>query len=120
MPMHGFIEPKKFLQSHSAFITSVSAADILGQCFVLGANGNHAEEQKQIYEYYYELAKLGGGTYEWCKFSLFCLIVATGNAISERGFSAMAAVHGKSRSELGLPLALTQKKWAPESLTNKS
>jgi hypothetical protein len=56
---------------------------------VLGANGNHAEEQ--IYECYYELAKLGGETCEWCKFSLFCLIVATGNAISERGLSAMAA-----------------------------
>ena len=104
IPLHGFIEPKKVLQSHGAFITSVSAADILGQCFVLDANGNHAEEQ--IYEYYYELAKLGGETYEWCKFSLFCLIVATGNAISERGFSAMAAVHGKSRSELGLPHVL--------------
>jgi hypothetical protein len=37
---------------------------------------------------------------------LFCLIVATGNAISERGFSAMAAVHGKSRSELAPPHVL--------------
>ena len=61
---------------------------------------------KKIYEFYYELAKMGGETLEWCKFSLFCLIIATVNAISERGFSAMAGVHGKSRSELGLPHVL--------------
>ena len=28
--------------------------------------------------------------------------MATGNAISERGFSAMSAAHTKSRSELGI------------------
>jgi hypothetical protein len=35
-------------------------------------------------------------------FSLFLLVFPTGNAISERGFSAMALAHdSKQRSELG-------------------
>jgi len=85
-------------------MSSPGVADVVGQCFVLDEKGNHDEEK--IYEFYYELAKMGGETLEWCKFSLFCLIIATGNAISERGFSAMAGVHGKSRSELGLPHVL--------------
>jgi hypothetical protein len=34
-------------------------------------------------------------------FSLFLLVFPTGNAISERGFSAMGAAHSKQRSELG-------------------
>ena len=74
------------------------------QCFTLDENGIHKEDV--IYELYYELMKLGGDTYEWCKFSLFCLTIATGNAISERGFSAMGAVHATFRSELGLPQVL--------------
>ena len=92
------------MQSHSVFLVSQNVTDLVLQCFTLDENGNHKEDA--IYEFYYELMKLGGGTCEWCKFSLFCLIIATGNAISERGFSAMSAVHAKSRSELGLPQVL--------------
>ena len=36
----------------------------------------------------------------WALFALFVLAFPTGNAISERGFSAMGAVHSKQRSEL--------------------
>ena len=104
VPLHGFVSSVKVLESHTAFMSSPGVADILGQCFVLDEKGNHDEEK--IYEFYYELAKMGGETLEWFKFSLFCLIIATGNAISERVFSAMAGVHGKSRSELGLPHVL--------------
>ena len=34
-------------------------------------------------------------------FALFVLVFPTGNAIAERGFSAMGATHTKQRSELG-------------------
>jgi hypothetical protein len=88
MPLHGFIEPKKVLQSHSAFLTSVSAAGILGQCFVLDANGNHAEEQ--IYEYYYELAKLGGGYVRVVQVQFILLDSSHG----ERNFRARLFCHG--------------------------
>jgi hypothetical protein len=37
----------------------------------------------------------------WALFALFVLVFPTGNAISERGFSAMGAGHSKQRSELG-------------------
>ncbi len=36
----------------------------------------------------------------WALFALFVLVFPIGNAISERGFSAMGAAHSKLRSEL--------------------
>ena len=104
IPLNGVVDPTKVIRSHAAFMSSPAVGDLTPQCFVLDENGNH--DEAKIYDFYYELYKLGGDTIEWCKFALFCLIIATGNAISERGFSAMSAVHGKSRSELGLPQVL--------------
>jgi hypothetical protein len=40
-------------------------------------------------------------TLTWALFALFVLVFPTGNANSERGFSAIGAVHTKQRSELG-------------------
>ncbi len=83
------------------FSNSVNVTDLVCQHFILlDANGNHKEDI--IYDFYYDVLQLGGDTREWAKFAVFCLILATGNAISERGFSAMANVHTKLRSELGL------------------
>jgi hypothetical protein len=36
----------------------------------------------------------------WAMFALFVLVFPTGNAISERGFSAMGTTHTIQRSEL--------------------
>ena len=36
----------------------------------------------------------------WAFFALSVLVFPTGNAISERGFSAMGAIHSKQRSEM--------------------
>ena len=36
----------------------------------------------------------------WAFVCLFLLIFPTGNAVAERGFSAMGAVHSKRRSEM--------------------
>ncbi len=36
----------------------------------------------------------------WALFALFVLVFPTGNAILERGFSAMGSTHTKQRSEL--------------------
>ncbi len=37
----------------------------------------------------------------WAFACLFLPIFPTGNAVAERGFSAMGAVHSKQRSEMG-------------------
>ena len=52
-----------------------------------------------VYAYYKELLPMGDLA-PWCWYCLFCLVMPTGNAISERGFSAMASTHGKARSEM--------------------
>ena len=52
-----------------------------------------------IYTYYKELLQMPS-LKPWAFFALFLLVFPTGNAISERGFSAMGAAHSKERSEL--------------------
>ena len=99
IPLFGFVDASEVLRGHSAYMFSVDVADLVKECFVLDKNGDH--DESQIYKFYYELYNSGKFS-EWVKFALFCLIMATGNAISERGFSAMSAAHTKSRSELGI------------------
>jgi hypothetical protein len=52
-----------------------------------------------IYTYYRELLQMPD-TKPWAFFALFILVFPTGNAISERGFSAMGASNSKQRSEM--------------------
>ena len=52
-----------------------------------------------IYPYYKELLQMPD-IKPWAFFALFILVFPTGNAISERGFSAMGATHSKQRSEM--------------------
>ena len=54
-----------------------------------------------IYAYYRMLLQQMPNLMPWAMFALFILVFPTGNAISERGFSAMGATHSKQRSELG-------------------
>ena len=56
---------------------------------------NHAV----VYTYYKECMDIPG-LGPWSFFALFLLVLPTGNAISERGFSAQNATHSKQRSEL--------------------
>jgi hypothetical protein len=52
-----------------------------------------------IYTYYRELLQMPD-VKPWAFFALSILVFPTGNAISERGFSAMGAIHSKQRSEM--------------------
>ena len=52
-----------------------------------------------IYTYYRELLQMPA-LKPWAFFALSILVFPTGNAISERGFSAMGATHSKQRSEM--------------------
>ena len=53
-----------------------------------------------IYSYYRALMHIPD-LKPWALFALFVLVFPTGNAISERGFSAMGATHSKQRHEMG-------------------
>jgi hypothetical protein len=92
----GFVGGEKLLasHSHSAFTCSPWRGWHFGPAL---CPRQKRKQRGNIYEFYHELAGLGDGTHEWCKFALFLLITATGSAISECGFSAMSAVHGKSK-----------------------
>ena len=105
LPAHAFVDPRKVIASHKSYLVSPFVDDLQSEHFVLDDQGNQDEES--IFPFYHALqSDQGGDTAEWSKFALLCLILATGNAISERGFSAMAAIHFKSRSSLGLPQVL--------------
>ena len=52
-----------------------------------------------LYSYYRQLLQMPD-LKPWALFALFVLVFPTGNAISERGFSAMGSTHTKQRSEL--------------------
>ena len=52
-----------------------------------------------IYAFYRQLMQVPD-LKPWALFALFVLVFPTGNAISERGFSAMGSAHSKQRSEL--------------------
>jgi hypothetical protein len=70
----------------------------------IGANTTARKKKKPfdytvIYTYYRELLQMPD-TKPWAFFTLFILVFPTGNAISERGFSAMGASNSKQRSEM--------------------
>ena len=56
-------------------------------------------DNKVVYDYYRALLQLPEVA-AWAFACLFLLIFPTGNAVAERGFSAMGAVHSKQRSEM--------------------
>jgi hypothetical protein len=62
--------------------------------------GQQTFDYSVVYPYYRELMQLLPDIKPWAMFALFVLVFPTGNAISERGFSAMGATHTKQRSEL--------------------
>ena len=106
VPLFGFVSQEELLKSHKTYLARPSIQDLFHQFYERNGNGDLVNGEESIYLFYKALYLEGGETRDWAKFALFMLIVATGNAISERGFSAMAAVHSKSRSELGLPQVL--------------
>ena len=84
--------------SFTAFKASEVSAD-LWKTYVSKQSNTKPFDHGIIYSYYKELTDVH--TLEaWAFFCLFLLVFPTGNAISERGFSAMGAAHTKERSEL--------------------
>ena len=54
-----------------------------------------------IFTYYRQILQQMPDMKPWAIFALFVLVFPTGNAISERWFSALGAAHSKQRSEMG-------------------
>ena len=63
-------------------------------------NGQRPVDYSLVYPYYRKLMQVMPDIKPWAMFALFVLVFPTGNAISERGFSAMASTHTKHRSEM--------------------
>jgi hypothetical protein len=63
-------------------------------------NGQRSVDYSLVYPYYRKLTQVMPDIKPWAMFALFVLVFPTGNAISERGFSAMAGIHTKQRSEM--------------------
>lgn len=63
-------------------------------------NGQRPVDYSVVYPYYRKLMQVMPDIKPWAMFALFVLVFPTGNAISERGFSAMAGTHTKQRSEM--------------------
>jgi hypothetical protein len=59
--------------------------------------------ESKIYDLYWVVVQEMPEPNDWAVFCrLFMLVLTTGNAISERGFSAMSNAHTKSRSQLSV------------------
>ncbi len=85
--------------SFTAFIASEVSVDLWKTYVSKQESKKKPFDHGIIYSYYKELTDVH--TLEaWAFFCLFLLVFPTGNAISERGFSAMGAAHAKERSEL--------------------
>jgi hypothetical protein len=63
--------------------------------------GEKTFDNGHIFTYYRQILQQMPDMKPWAIFALFVLVFPTGNAISERGFSAMSAAHSKQRSEMG-------------------
>jgi len=100
IPLHLSVSTKYTISdmknAFTAFRTSEACADI----WHAHATRSLPFDNKVVYEYYRVLLQLPEVA-AWAFACLFLLIFPTGNAIAERGFSAMGAVHSTLRSEMG-------------------
>ena len=92
------IDPREVSNSFSAFLSSVIAKETYTALYDR-KNGN--VDQDTIYTFYGQLLA-HKNLRNWALFALFMLTFPTGNAISERGFSAMNSTATKGRSSLSI------------------
>ena len=104
VPLHGsgLASPEDIKNSFTLYRMSDACADLWKETVKDSADAGHRGkpfDYSLIYPYYRALMQMPG-LKPWALFALFVLVFPTGNAISERGFSAMGAAHSKLRSEL--------------------
>ena len=98
VPLHasGCITPEAVKNSFILFRASEVCCDLWKEL-----KADKSFEESHIYEYYKMILLQMPDMKPWALFALFVLVFPTGNAIAERGFSAMGAAHSKQRSEMG-------------------
>ncbi len=98
VPLHaaGCSSPEAIKNSFILYRASDVCSDLWKE-----VRGDKSFDHCHIYTYYRQILQQMPDMKPWALFALFVLVFPTGNAISERGFSAMGAVHTKQRSELG-------------------
>ena len=101
IPLHGsgLALPEEITNSFTVFRTSDVCADLWKETTKGYAGREKPFEHGLIYPYYRMLMHMPA-LKPYALFALFLLVFPTGNAISERGFSAMGAIHTKQRSEM--------------------
>lgn len=107
VPLHvaGFASLQQIQNCFTSFRTSEVCSDLwremTNECREGALREKESIDNTLIYAYYRMLLQQMPNLMPWAMFALFILVFPTGNAISERGFSAMGATHSKQRSELG-------------------
>jgi hypothetical protein len=105
VPLHGsgLDSPENIKNSFTLFKVSDICANVWKETITnyVGAGMRCKPfDHSLIYSYYRALMHIPD-IKPWALFALFVLVFPTGNAISERGFSAMGATHSKQRHEMG-------------------
>jgi hypothetical protein len=93
----GRYSPEEIINSFTAFRAMETSVELWAAYSKQASKKTF--DHSVIYTYYKELIDTPELA-AWSFFSLFLLVLPTGNAVSERGFSAEGATHTKSRSEL--------------------
>jgi len=102
LPLHFVdkIQAEEVLNSFITFRGSEFAKQLYSTMYKRH-RGKAAHDPSMIYKFYYACLEKPA-LMPWAFFSLYMLVFPTGNAISERGFSAMGAAKSKGRSELSV------------------
>jgi hypothetical protein len=95
----GLALPEEITNSFTIFRTSEVCEDLWKETAKRFPGKDKPFDYGLIYPYYRGLMHMPQ-LKPWALFALFVLVFPTGNAIAERGFSAMGAVHSKQRSEM--------------------
>ena len=103
LPLHGILDPASVLNSFANFLSSTIAQDTYKALYRY--EGGKSPQPIVIYEFYAQLLN-HKEMRDWALFALFLALFPTGNAISERGFSALNATNTKGRYSLGVKQAL--------------
>jgi hypothetical protein len=103
LPLHDFLPAARVANSFSTYLSSTIARDTYAALYA--RTGGKGPRPVVIYKFYAQLLS-HREMRDWALFALFVLIFPTGNAISERGFSALNATATKGRYQLSVKEAL--------------
>ncbi len=101
LPLHviGKYNQEEIKNSFTAYRSTGAAKDLWSS--LVKTKVGEPQNYLAIYSFYKELME-PPALAAWSFFALFLLVLPTGNALAERGFSAMGAAHSKNRSELSV------------------